>query len=129
MTRVILHGCNGNMGRVLTGICEKDAQIEIVAGIDAYDGIKNEYPVFTSAAECNISADVVIDFSTAKAVDALLEYCVQKEVPVVLCTTGLSEEQLSKVQKTADKVAVLKSANMSLGINTLFNLLKRQLEC
>ena len=63
MTRVILHGCNGNMGRVLTGICEKDAQIEIVAGIDAYDGIKNEYPVFTSAAECNISADVVIDFS------------------------------------------------------------------
>ena len=71
-----------------------------------------------------MDADVIIDFSIAKAVDALLDYCVEKQVPVVLCTTGLSEEQLQKVADAAGKVAVLKSANMSLGINMLLKLVK-----
>ena len=59
----------------------------------------------------------MIDFSNAKAVDGLLDYCVEKQIPVVLCTTGLSEEQLQKVEEASKKVAVLRSANMSLGIN------------
>ena len=71
-----------------------------------------------------MAADVIIDFASAKAVDALLDYCVEKQVPVVLCTTGLSEEQLEKVEQTSGKVAVLKSANMSLGINMMMKLLK-----
>ena len=68
--------------------------------------------------------DVVIDFSTAKAIDALLDYCVEKKLPVVLCTTGLSEEQLERVAEASKKIAILKSANMSLGINLLLKLLK-----
>ncbi len=68
---------------------------------------------------------MVIDFSNAKAVDGVLDYCVDKQVPVVLCTTGLSDEQLAKVEECYKKVAVLKSANMSLGINTLMALLKK----
>ena len=125
MTRVIMNGCNGKMGQCITGICAQDPEIAIVAGIDTYDGIENEYPVFPSLADCTVEADVIIDFSNAKAVDALLDYCVIKQMPVVLCTTGLSEEQLNKVEKTYEKVAVLKSANMSLGINTLLELLKK----
>ena len=125
MTRVIMNGCNGKMGQCITGICAEDPEIAIVAGIDTYDGIENEYPVFPSLADCTVEADVIIDFSNAKAVDALLDYCVIKQMPVVLCTTGLSEEQLNKVEKTYEKVAVLKSANMSLGINTLLELLKK----
>jgi 4-hydroxy-tetrahydrodipicolinate reductase len=120
-----MNGCNGKMGQCITGICREDADIEIVAGIDVYDGIKNDYPVFPSIGECDVKADAVIDFSNAKAVDALLDYCEQNETPVVLCTTGLSEEQLARVEETAKKVAVLKSANMSLGINTLLELLKK----
>ena len=69
-------------------------------------------------------ADVLIDFSSAKAADALLDYCVERSLPVVLCTTGLSEEQLAKVEETAKKIPVLKSANMSLGINTLMKLIQ-----
>ena len=72
-----------------------------------------------------MEADVIIDFSNAKAVDELLDYSVAKNVPVVLCTTGLSEEQLSKVEKVSRKVALLRSANMSLGVNTLMELLKK----
>ena len=116
-----MNGCNGKMGQCITQICAQDPDIEIVAGIDMYDGIKNTYPVFASLAECTVDADVIIDFSNAKAVDTLVDYCVEKQIPVVLCTTGLSEEQLQKVEK----VAILKSANMSLGINTLMELLKK----
>lgn len=120
-----MNGCNGKMGQCITGICAADPEIAIVAGIDTYDGIQNDYPVFPTLVDCTVEADVIIDFSNAKAVDALLDYCVEKQMPVVLCTTGLSEEQLNKVEKTYEKVAVLKSANMSLGINTLLELLKK----
>ena len=125
MTRAIMNGCNGKMGQCITGICAQDEDIEIVAGIDTYDGIKNDYPVFASLKECTVDADVIIDFSNAKAVDDLLVYSVDKQIPVVLCTTGLSEEQLEKVKEASKEVAVLKSANMSLGINTLLNLLQK----
>ena len=99
MTRAIMNGCNGKMGQCITGICAQDEDIEIVAGIDTYDGIKNDYPVFSSLNECTVDADVIIDFSNAKAVDALLAYGVEKQIPIVLCTTGLSEQQLSDVEK------------------------------
>ena len=125
MTKVIMNGCNGKMGQCITEICKNDPEITIVAGIDLYNGIKNDYPVFSSLAKCNVSADVIIDFSNAAAVDELLDYCEKKEIPVVLCTTGLSEEQLAKVDKVAQSTAVLKSANMSLGINTLMELLRK----
>ncbi len=128
MVRVIMNGCNGKMGQVITGIIAEDAQAEIVAGIDVYDGIKNSYPVFSNIADCNVDADVIIDFSTAKAVDGLLDYVEEKKVPVVLCTTGLSEEQLQRVEKVAQEVAVLKSANMSLGINTIMKLLQQAVQ-
>ena len=124
MVRLIMHGCNGKMGQVITKIVKEDANAEIVAGVDKYQGIQNEYPVFSDIMECDVEADVVIDFSNAAAVDGLLDYCVSKQVPVVLCTTGLSEEQLGKVNAASEKVAVLKSANMSLGINMLLKLLQ-----
>ncbi len=124
MVKAIMHGCNGKMGQVISNLVKEDDGIEIVAGIDKYTGVKNEYPVFTDIADCDVEADVVIDFSNALAVDGLLSYCGEKKLPVVLCTTGLSEEQLAQVQCVSEKTAVLKSANMSLGINMLLKLLQ-----
>lgn len=124
MTRVILHGCNGKMGQTISGLVAADDEIEIVAGVDARDDGKNLYPVFGSIAACTVEADAVIDFSVAAAVDGLLDYCAEHKVPCVLCTTGLSGAQLEKVEAVSEKVAVLKSANMSLGINMLLKLLK-----
>lgn len=119
-----MHGCNGKMGQMITNIIAAEEDIEIVAGVDASDHIKNTYPVFTNIAQCDAAADVVIDFCSAAAVDALLDYCAEKQIPCVLCTTGLSEAQLAHVDEAAKKVAVLKSANMSLGVNMLLKLLK-----
>ena len=124
MVKAIMHGCNGKMGQVISGLVKEDDVIEIVAGIDKFTGIENPYPVFESVEACDVPVDVVIDFSNAAAVDDLLEACEKKGLPVVLCTTGLSEEQIAKVKKTSEKVAVLRSANMSLGVNLLMKLLK-----
>ena len=124
MIRVIMHGCNGKMGKNIVNLLANDTQAQVVAGIDGFDEGKNPFPVFSSITECTVEADVIIDFSIASAVDALLDYCVEKKVPCVLCTTGLSEEQLQKMKEAAEKVAILKSANMSLGINMLLKLVK-----
>lgn len=124
MTRVIMHGCNGHMGKVISELASNDPDVVIVAGIDLNTDENFGYPVFANIMDCDIEADAIIDFSVAAAVDALLEYSKEKNIPVVLCTTGLSEEQLAKVNEVSKDVAVLKSANMSLGINTLMKLLK-----
>lgn len=124
MVKLIMHGCNGHMGQVVSAMASVDPEVEIVAGIDLVDNRENGYPVFTDIWSCKTEADVVIDFCSAKATDVLLEYCADRKLPVVLCTTGLSEEQLKKVEDTSKKVAVLKSANMSLGINLLMKLVR-----
>ena len=125
MTRIIMHGCNGRMGQMITGIVNEDSEAEIVAGIDVVDNIEtNKYPVFTDIDACDTEADVVIDFSSSKAVDKLMDYCEKRNLPLVLCSTGLSEEQLARVKSDSSKYAILKSANMSLGINTLLKALK-----
>ena len=124
MIKAIMHGCNGKMGQTIARLIAADEEIELAAGVDAFTGIDNPFPVFQTISECNVDADVVIDFSAAPAVDGLLEWCVEKNVPCVLCTTGLSEAQLRKVKEASEKTAILKSANMSLGINMLLKLLK-----
>lgn len=124
MTRIIMHGCNGAMGQMITKIVKETQDAEIVAGIDIVDNRDNGYPVFTNIQDCQVEADVIIDFCSAKAMDGLLAYCEERKMPVVVCTTGLSEEQLAKIEALSKKVAVLKSANMSLGINTLFKLVQ-----
>ncbi|MCR5670330.1 MAG: 4-hydroxy-tetrahydrodipicolinate reductase [Butyrivibrio sp.] len=123
MTKMIMHGCNGRMGHAISDLVKADAGIEIVAGVDAFGESAYDYPVFKSLSECNVEADVVVDFSSASAVDGLLDFCVSKNLPVVLCSTGLSDDQLKKVKETSEKIAVLKSANMSVGVNILMKVL------
>ena len=125
MIRVILQGCNGRMGKVITKLMEEDEQTTIVAGIDPFDDGRNSYPVFETMGQCDVDADVVVDFSNAKATDGMLSECVKKRLPVVLCTTGLSEEQIEKVKEASETIPVLRSANMSLGINLLMELIQK----
>ena len=124
MTRIIMCGCNGAMGQTISRLAEEDCDAEIVAGVDVNTQPRNRYHVFSNISKCNVEADAIIDFSSPKATDGLLDYCVKKNVPVVLCTTGLSDEQLEKVNEASKSVAVLKSANMSLGVNVLLKLVQ-----
>jgi len=125
MTKAVMHGCNGHMGRVITDLCKADSDIEIVAGVDKFKEVANDYPVFDTIEDVNADFDVIIDFSNAAAVDGLLDFCEKNNKPVVLCTTGLSDDMIAHVDTASKNVAVLRSANMSLGINTLFDLCKK----
>ena len=87
MIKVIMHGCCGKMGKVVCQLVNDDPDCELVAGIDPF-GESADFPVFKSVFDCDVDADVIIDFSTASAVHALLEYAEKKQIPVVLCTTG-----------------------------------------
>lgn len=122
MIKVMMHGCNGAMGQVISGIIEESESAVMAAGIDFKDDGHNPYPVFKNLEDCNVDVDAIIDFSSSKATDRLLSYVAEKQIPLVLCTTGLSEEQLKKVEETSKKTAILRSANMSLGVNVLLKL-------
>lgn len=124
MTKIIMCGCNGHMGQVITNLVKDDPEAVIAAGIDIIDDRNNGYPVFSDIGKCEVQADVVIDFSSPLALPGLLDYCVKQNTPAVLCSTGLSEEDLAQIEKASERVAILKSANMSLGINTLLRLIQ-----
>ena len=124
MVRMIMNGCNGRMGQMIADIVKDDPEIEIVAGVDINNNRLNDYPVFQSITECDVDADVLVDFGAASAIDDLLKVCVQRNLPIVLCTTGLSDVQIADMKVDSSKIAILKSANMSLGINLLMKLLK-----
>jgi dihydrodipicolinate reductase len=125
MLKIILHGCNGKMGKTLQEIISQDPGMSIIAGIDLKI---SEDPVpfrfFMSPLDCEIKADVVIDFSHHDAIKDLLEYCVKTKVPVVIATTALSDDDLELIWKASQAIPVFHSANMSLGINVISRMLK-----
>ncbi len=125
MTRIIMHGCNGKMGHTISNLVAAHNDCSIVAGIDPNTVSSFDYPVFKSLEDCTLDADVVIDFSIAGAVEGLLKAATDKKLPVVVCTTGLSQEQIDMVHQTAENIPVLFSANMSLGINLLISLVQK----
>ncbi len=124
MTNILIHGCGGKMGRVVAELVKNETDCKVVGGIDP--GMPElEFPVYPSCEACNAEADVIIDFSTAAAIPALLDFARAKKIPVVLCTTALSDETIQLMQETSKETAVLKSANMSLGVNLLLELVQR----
>lgn len=124
MVKIIMRGCNGHMGQVISELVAQDSDCKIVAGIDVVNNRTNPYPVFESLADCDITADVAIDFASVNGIDAFLSEAVKRKLPVVLCTTGLSEEQIAFVKETSAYIPIVRSANMSLGVNTLFKLVQ-----
>lgn len=128
MTKVLMHGCNGKIGRAITRLIKDQEDIEIVAGVDPYLEVPNDYPVFSTINECTVTADVIIDFSTATAIIPLIDYCKAHNVPAVICTTGLSNEDIAALNDASKTVPIFFSANMSLGVNLLIALAKRATE-
>ncbi len=125
MTKIIMNGCNGKMGQVISRLVSEDDSCEIVAGFDVNDNIENTYPVFTNPDDFTGEADVVIDFSHPSALTNILNYCKKSNLPVILATTGFSDEQKKEFNEASKEIPVFFSANMSLGINLLIDLAKK----
>ena len=125
MTNIILSGCNGKMGRVITRLVSEDENAKIVAGIDFSDFGENDYPVFKNPMDCDVSADVIVDFSHPSVFSNLMEFAKERKIPVIVATTGLSQEQRADLKEYSKTTPVFFSANMSLGINLLIALAKK----
>lgn len=119
MIKIILHGCNGRMGRVLQEIIASSEDCTVVAGIDRYEGNGLTFPVFETPDKCDVTADVVIDFSNHSAIKDLMYYCVDTKTPVVVATTALGDEEKQLLKEASEHIAVFNSFNMSLGINVI----------
>ncbi|MGM9935812.1 MAG: 4-hydroxy-tetrahydrodipicolinate reductase, partial [Candidatus Ornithomonoglobus sp.] len=125
MTKIIMNGCNGKMGQVISRLVEEDEDAEIVCGVDLDTTQKNGYPVVSTIGEFTGEADVVIDFSHPSCLTSILDYCKKTNTPVILATTGYSAEQKAEFTEAAKEIPVFFSANMSLGINLLISLAKQ----
>lgn len=125
MLRWILSGCNGRMGQAVTRLCAAQPDLEIAAGFDLLGTAEGDFPVYSAPAEFKGQADAVIDFSSPAALPALLDFCTDRKIPVVLATTGYSQEQLEAIDQAAKMIPIFRSANMSLGVNVLLALVRQ----
>ena len=125
MTKVIITGYSGKMGASLINVAASREDIEIVGGIDIVEPVNAKFEYAKTFSELKCNADVIVDFSNPAVLDSMLEYAVEKNIPVVICTTGYSEEQKKKIFAASEKIAVFYSGNMSLGINLIIELAKK----
>ena len=125
MLKIIISGCNGHMGRVVEDLCSADPQVEVAAGFDILGSSDRSFPIYTSPVQFPGKANAVIDFSSPAALDGLLTFAKATKTPLVLATTGYSPEQIAQIGAAALEVPIFRSANMSLGINVLLELVKK----
>lgn len=116
------------MGKAVSDVVSGQTDVRIAAGIDINTDAKNGYPVFSSIKDCDVKADVIIDFSSPAVLDDILAFGKTKKIPMVLCTTGYSAEQLESIAQASKDAAILRSANMSIGINVLAKILRETAE-
>ena len=125
MINVLLSGANGFMGRAIASLAKGYPDIKICAGVDINTLEYDDFPIYKSPEELRGSCDVIIDFSHVSAFDGILSYAVHNKIPVIFATTGLSEAQKMAMTEAAKTTAVFYSANMSVGVNVLIDLVKK----
>lgn len=124
MIRILLNGCNGKMGRVISNLAEASTSLQITAGVDR-NNTENYFPIYSNIFDCKEEVDVILDFSRPDSLENLLDYSKSKNMPLVLCTTGYSKEQIDKINEMSKIIPIFRSANMSLGVNLLNNILRQ----
>lgn len=120
--KILLSGYSGAMGRVITEVCQGKSNYNIVAGYARSKTEGFEHPVYDNIFHVKEEVDLIIDFSNVGALTSLLNYGVEKEIPIVLASTGLGQDQYDQIEKASQSTAILQSANMSLGINSLIDI-------
>lgn len=125
MTNIAICGANGKMGKTIYNCIQDRDDCKVVVGIDLYTEQYADFPIVAKPSELPVKPDVIIDFSNPASLDGLLEYCLSTGTPIVVASTGYSEEQIAKIKSAAEQVPVFFTFNMSLGINLLVQLAKK----
>ncbi len=123
MINVLLTGCGGRMGKVVAELCSKRENFKICAGVDPAMP-SCDFPVYSDCSEVKEKPDVIIDFSFHAAIDSILDFAIKNRIPVVIATTGFTDEEKVLLDKAGDDIPVFRSANMSIGVNLLCQLAK-----
>ncbi len=127
MINIILCGASGRMGRFIAEEAGKSDCLQIVAGVDQFPS-PADFPIVPTFSDLKVSADVIIDFSNPSTLESLLAYTKENRLPVVIATTGYTDEQIRAIHAAAEEIPVFFTFNMSLGVNLLANLAKRAAE-
>lgn len=125
MLRMLIHGVGGRMGRVLLDVARESPDLAVAAGVDKAPSGGQGFPVFERLDEVDVPCDVLIDFSRPDALDGILRFAVERGVPAVFATTGYSEADLGRMERAAARVPIFRSANMSLGVNLMIDLVQK----
>ena len=125
MIKILIVGASGKMGKAVYEESKKYDNIEVVGGVDKYKDPEFKFPLFDSINDVNLDVDVIVDYSRPETLNDLLNFATSKKVPAIICTTGLSDDQVNKIKEAAKTVALFRSGNMSIGINVLNNILKQ----
>ena len=125
MINIMMVGCNGKMGQVISRLVSETEDMKITAGVDISNALSNSYPVYKEPNKCQTRPDVIIDFSNPKGLDALLNYATEEGIPLVMATTGLSQSQIKQLETASCQIPVFFSANMSLGVNLIIDLVQK----
>lgn len=125
MLRIMLSGCNGQMGRAISELASSSSTMTVVAGVDRNTVKLFGYSVYADPREYNSTVDVLVDFSNPSSLESLLDYCINHKVPVVLATTGYSESQVKLVEAASEKIPIFRTANMSVGVSLITELAKQ----
>ncbi len=125
MINVIISGANGKMGKTVAGMLADMPDFSVCAGVDVYTAQYADFPIVEKPCLLPAGGDVIIDFSNPAALLDLLPYAMEHKIPVVICTTGLGNEHKSLMEAAAREIPVFFSANMSLGISLLTELVKK----
>ncbi len=131
MTNILLCGCGGRMGAAVSALVNNRDDSKIVAGIDvnlSSVAQASGFPVYSDISEFSGNADVIVDFSHHSALPHLIKYAAANSVPLVICTTGHTEEELEAMRAASNQIPVFFSGNMSIGINLLVALCKKASE-
>ena len=119
MIKVLINGCNGKMGQEVLNAINNNEKFEVLNGVDLNENPKYNFPVYTSTDEIKEKPDVIIDFSVPVATMKILEYAKEKKVPIVIATTGLTDDQKQKIKEYSKIIPIFQSANMSYDINLM----------
>ncbi len=119
MIKVLINGCNGKMGQEVLNAINNNENFEVLNGVDLIENHNYKFPVYTNVSEIKEKPDVIIDFSVPVATMKILEYAKEKKVPIVIATTGLSDEEKQKIKEYSKTIPIFQSANMSYDINLM----------
>ena len=121
MVKILINGCNGKMGNIVSELAKQDDELEVIGGFDISTR-EDDYPIFTNINDIDVIPDVIVDFSVPKATFNILEYAKKNKIPVVIATTGFTDEENKKIKECAKEIPILKSANMSFDVEMMKNL-------